>query len=419
MSNMDNHNEEEFALYTEKIVPKPAVKYKKLISGGKFVLKAVLFGMIASVVIAVLYPVLRDTIDDKKTPKELLTIEKDEYPSEEWVEGETEQAFSENPENVGTEHMSDGMSAVSRLKAVAADISRSMVTIDVYKTDVDNILMETQSATETVGIVIGQVSGEYIILTNYASVSDSASLVVKFSSATEVNAQIRGSSEIAQIAIVSVKESDIPSNERATIATAQLDNSYYVKQGDVVIAAGRLYGQNKAVDYGVVTGITTKSGIDNAYDIINTGLAYSEGDYGYLFNTAGNVVGISVSGERKTFAALGISDLKSVIQELSNGNQIVYLGIRGQNVTGTMATLYGLPVGIYVMEVELDSPAYEAGLQPGDIITGIDGNMVLTIQAFSEKLYQCGSDQQIFITAKRLGKDDYKEMTFTAVTTVR
>ena len=119
------------------------------------------------------------------------------------------------------------------------------------------------------------------------------------------------------------------------------------------------------------------------------------------------MVGISVSGERKTFAALGISDLKSVIQELSNGNQIVYLGIRGQNVTGTMATLYGLPVGIYVMEVELDSPAYEAGLQPGDIITGIDGNMVLTIQAFSEKLYQCGSDQQIFITAKRLGKDDY------------
>lgn len=416
---MDNHNEEEFALYTEKIVPKPAVKYKKLIACAKFILKAVLFGVIASVVIAFLYPVLRDTIEEKKTPKELLTIEKDEYPSEEWVDSETEQSFSEDLENAGTDHGSDEISTVSQLKGVTADILKCMVTIDVYKTDVGNILMETQSATETVGVVIGQVNGEYIILTNYASVSDSSSLVVKFSSATEVSAQMRGSSEIAQIAIISVEESAVPSNERATIATAQLDNSYYVRQGEVVIAAGRLYGQNKAVDYGVVTGITTKSSIDNAYDIIHTGLAYSEGDYGYLFNTAGNVVGVSVAGERKTFAALGISDLKSMIQELSNGNQIVYLGIRGQNVTGTMATLYGLPVGIYVMEVELDSPAYEAGLQPGDIITGIDENMVLTIQAFSEKLYQCGSDQQIFITAKRLGKDDYKEMTFTAVTTVR
>lgn len=47
---------------------------------------------------------------------------------------------------------------------------------------------------------------------------------------------------------------------------------------------------------------------------------------------------------------------------------------------------------------------------PGDIITEIDGNMVLTIQAFSEKLYQCESGQQISITAKRFGGDEYKDM---------
>ena len=96
----------------------------------------------------------------------------------------------------------------------------------------------------------------------------------------------------------------------------------------------------------------------------------------------GNVVGISMKNTKTTFSVLGISDLKSMIQELSNGNSPVYFGIKGQNVTGTMATRYGLPVGIYVTDIELDSPAYAAGIQPGDIITGIDGNMVLTIQAF-------------------------------------
>jgi serine protease Do len=47
------------------------------------------------------------------------------------------------------------------------------------------------------------------------------------------------------------------------------------------------------------------------------------------------------------------------------------------------------------------------------VITGIDGNMVLTIQAFSEKLYQCTSGQSMALTVKRLGKDGYKEIVFT------
>ena len=305
------------------------------------------------------------------------------------------------------------------LKNVATAAIKSLVLIDVYKTDMGNILTETQSATETVGLVIGQVNSEYIILTNAEVVRDSSSLVVKVSKATEVDAELVGSDTDTGIAIVSVKESQIPSKERSSIVTAQLDNSYSIQQGDIVVAAGRLYGQNKTVDYGMVSGISTKSGVDNSYEIISTGLAGIEGDYGYLFNMKGNVVGISMKNTKTTFSVLGISDLKSMIQELSNGNSPVYFGIKGQNVTGTMATRYGLPVGIYVTDIELDSPAYAAGIQPGDIITEIDGNMVLTIQAFSEKLYQCESGQQISITAKRFGGDEYKDMTFNAVIAVK
>lgn len=417
MVNTENQKDEGFALYTEKIIPKPAVKYRKLISGVKFVLAAVLFGVIASIVMIFLYPVLEQVAAQKEAPKEVWTIEKDEYPSEEEsASAEAGQMVPEEDEEVTAE---EGSAVSGMLKNTASNILKSLVTIDVYKTEMGNILTETQSATETVGAVIGQTNGEYIILTNAAMVSDSSSLVVKISKATEVSGVLRGSSENTGIAVVSVKESDIPPNERITVVAAQLDNSYSVQQGDIVIAAGRLYGQNKNIDYGVVSGITSKSGIDNAYEIISTGLSSEEDDYGYLFNTKGNIIGISAAGERKTFSVIGISDLKSMIQQLSNGSELVYFGIKGQNVTGTMATIYGLPVGIYVTDIELDSPAYASGIQPGDIITAIDGNMVLTIQAFSEKLYQCGIGQQISITAKRLGSDDYKEMTFIATTAAR
>lgn len=416
MGNTEHKEEDSFALYTEKIVPKPSVKYRRLIRAAKFFVAAVLFGLIASGVMLLVYPALEKRMVQRNTDKEILTIEKDEYPSEEQDNTETKETISED--GAGNEAITQATDAAT-LKNVATAAIKSLVLIDVYKTDMGNILTETQSATETVGLVIGQVNSEYIILTNAAVVSDSSSLVVKVSKATEVDAELVGSDTDTGIAIVSVKESQIPSKERSSIVTAQLDNSYSVQQGDIVVAAGRLYGQNKTVDYGMVSGISTKSGVDNSYEIISTGLAGIEDDYGYLFNMKGNVVGISMKNTKTTFSVLGISDLKSMIQELSNGNSPVYFGIKGQNVTGTMATRYGLPVGIYVTDIELDSPAYAAGIQPGDIITGIDGNMVLTIQAFSEKLYQCESGQQISITAKRFGGDEYKDMTFNAVIAVK
>lgn len=407
MENTKQHKEESYALYTEKIVPKPSVKYRKLISVLKFTSAAVLFGIIASVVMVFVYPLLEQKVGQKNEQKEVLVIEKDEYPSEEETT-DLKEAADEADMDLAAQ-----FAETLSLKNITASVAKSLVIIDVYKTDMGSVLSETQSATETVGLVIGQANSEYIILTNAETVSDSSSIVVKISNATEVDAQLLGIDTDIGIAIVSVKESQIPSKERSQLITANLDNSYSVQQGDIVIAAGRLYGQNKMIDYGMVAGIDSKGGIDNSYEIISTGLSSTEGDYGYLFNMKGNVVGISVSGLKNTFSVIGISDLKSIIQELSNGNRRAYFGIRGQNVSGTIATIYGLPVGIYVTDIELDSPAYEAGIQPGDIITEIDGNMVLTIQAFSEKLYQCESGQQISIAAKRFGGDEYKEIVFT------
>ena len=153
---------------------------------------------------------------------------------------------------------------------------------------------------------------------------------------------------------------------------------------------------------------------------MDVGLTCREDDFSFIFGTNGSLIGLAFYSETKeAMSVTGISDLKSTIQALSSGNGIEYMGIYGQNVTSTLATRYGLPMGIYIKEVQIDSPAYNAGIQSGDVITGIDEEMVLTIQVFSEKLYQCGNGQQIQVKVKRLGKDGYKEVEFPVTVGVR
>ena len=55
MGNTEHKEEDSFALYTEKIVPKPSVKYRRLIRAAKFFVAAVVFGLIASGVMLLLY----------------------------------------------------------------------------------------------------------------------------------------------------------------------------------------------------------------------------------------------------------------------------------------------------------------------------------------------------------------------------
>lgn len=176
MGNTEHKEEDSFALYTEKIVPKPSVKYRRLIRAAKFFVAAVLFGLIASGVMLLVYPALEKRMVQRNTDKEILTIEKDEYPSEEQDNTETKETTADDNYEAVLQ-----TTDAAALKNVATAAIKSLVLIDVYKTDMGNILTETQSATETVGLVIGQVNSEYIILTNAEVVRDSSSLVVKVS----------------------------------------------------------------------------------------------------------------------------------------------------------------------------------------------------------------------------------------------
>lgn len=405
---------ENYELYTEKIIVNPFAKYKKVMGVFKFIVAAVVFGLIASVVMAFTYPWLVAQRAEEAAKKEL-EFKKDEYPTEN-IGTETEAA------DVSHENATEDETVERQLSytEVIEKIKKSVVTITNGSGSVNEAVSDEEQGKATVGVIIGELDNRYIILTNNNAVSSFEEKYVVISDNTEIKAEFISSDNETNIALIDIAVENIPLDERLDIDVAQLDNSYLVKQGDAFIAMGRLYGKTKSADHGYVTGIMSESGIDNTYGIIDTGIRALFGDYCFLFNMSGNVIGVSRAiEENTTLKANGISDLKSMIEKLSADAEIVYLGIKGTNVTTSMAIKYALPYGIYIKEVALDSPAFRAGIQAGDVVTVFNGDSVLTIQSFSERLYRCSSGQDVTITVKRPGVSEYKELTFTAKLSVR
>ena len=139
-----------------------------------------------------------------------------------------------------------------------------------------------------------------------------------------------------------------------------------------------------------------------------------------MYNNIGNVVGISRdNAAQDQLSVMGVSNLKALIERLTENKPVNYLGIKMSNITPSISEKYNLPMGIYITSVVIDSPAYNAGLQAGDVIVALNHNPVLAIQSFNEQLYQYDSGQNINVTVKRAGRDNYRELLYVINPTVR
>lgn len=108
----------------------------------------------------------------------------------------------------------------------------------------------------------------------------------------------------------------------------------------------------------------------------------------------------------------GISDLKSIIELLSNGVHVPYLGITGVTVTEDIAEEQGIPVGVYVQEIAADSPAMAAGIQSGDVIVAIGKEKTITLSAYHSLLLKQETGSSVKLQGMRKGTDSYEEIDY-------
>ena len=101
-----------------------------------------------------------------------------------------------------------------------------------------------------------------------------------------------------------------------------------------------------------------------------------------------------------------------MIECLSNGESVPYLGITGVTVTEEIANEQEIPGGVYVQNVEADSPAMAAGIQSGDVITEIDKADVTTLSAYHAALMKQKTGDSIRIKGMRKGTDGYVDVQY-------
>ena len=189
--------------------------------------------------------------------------------------------------------------------------------------------------------------------------------------------------------------SEVSAETKADISIAPLGDSYNVKQGEPVLAIGSPMGYSDSVGYGIVTSTTNKvSKVDSEYGLITTDITGSSQGSGVIMNLDGEIIGIiaqSFANEdtKSLITGISISQCKELIQILSGNQGIIYMGITGENITSEISEKKGIPVGVFVEQVEVDSPAMQVGIQNGDVIVEINGETVETVKGYQQQLKAC------------------------------
>ena len=414
-------NEQEFDFIKEKIKSKPVNKRRLLLYLCGYVFAAVLFGVIVCVTFVALQPHITSWLypDDSS-----ITIPMDDMPDASEGEQESEKLEEEpvqEPQNqtVYVQEQLDvqGYQELQKqLYAIGKQANKAVVTVTGVTSGVDWFNTTYESENQASGVIIANNGQEFLILTEKKVITDAQSINITFIDGQTVPATLRKYHGNTGIAIVSVPITSVSENTMNQIAVATLGNSLVLGQGTTVLAIGSPLGTNYSILCGTITSAQNKvTTIDNNYTVFTTDMVGSENGSGLLINLSGEVVGILMqdynnAGSRNTITAFSISELKKVIEDLSNNQDIPYAGLKISTVTNAIAERYGLPKGVYIKEVIMDSPAMAAGLQVADVIVKMNGNYVESAEQYNEKLMQLHPGDTVTFTVKRQNGEEYIEL---------
>ena len=219
------------------------------------------------------------------------------------------------------------------------------------------------------------------------------------------------------LTILKVGLSELEDSTREGIELAPLGSSYGVTQGEPVMAIGSPMGYSDSVAYGVITSVTNKiSTLDTEYNLLTTDINGSGEGSGVLINLDGEIIGIiaqSYSTEDKDIiTALAVSQIKDLIESLSNDEARPYIGIKGQDVTAQISHRTGIPKGVLVTAVQADSPAMLAGMKEYDVVVKIGEDEISSFRQYRDRLDQLTPGQTVILTAMRRGAEGYAEVEF-------
>lgn len=433
MPDAEQNKQSDFMI--EKIKHRPINKRKLLRRTITTAAMAVIFGLIACLTFLILEPVFSNWLypeeepeivvfpeeDEEMAPEDMLVAEDEVEPApslQEAVESviledEQIQKILDNVE-FEKEHY---VQLYETMATYAKELSASMVTVTAVSSDVDWLNDTYENEGQTYGVLVASNGKEYLILTDKATIRQAENITVTFCDGTKQDAVIKQSDSQTGLAVVSVTIAEMEESTREAVKVATLGSSNFRNPvGTPVVALGCPMGTVGSMGYGMLVqtgGAMNK--VDANYKLLATDIYGSSDSTGVLFNMQGQIVGIitpnRISSDMKnSVTAIGVSELRKLIENMSNGKQAAYMGISGMDVTAEANQEMQVPYGAYVLEVAMDSPAMLAGIQSGDVIVEINDSSINNFTNYTAELLRLEAGQIVRVVVQRLVQDSYKEM---------
>ncbi|MBQ3898842.1 MAG: PDZ domain-containing protein [Lachnospiraceae bacterium] len=404
------------------------------------VVMAIIFGVVASLIILVLTPFLtKITTNSKSDSPTLVSFPEEEMSpeemlsdvmmqesaladmtSDELVDSSIELPLSEDQVSALLSRIHFDATKYRQMlismSSYARELGNYMVTITAVKSSVDWLSSVNDSSNVTSGIIVAENNVELLILADSQALQNADSITMSLRTGLTAKAYIKEIDDVTGLAIIGVSLKDIPSDLDIDSYIAPLGSSSSIYVGMGVVAVGSPQGVSGSIGYGIVTAAKNMvSDVDTFLYSYQTDILGSSNASGALFNMQGQVVGIITPRENDTtdntvVMAYGITELKDLIEKLSNSQKIGYLGIYGTNVTGEANQQLGVPMGAYVTKTEMDSPAMLAGIQVGDVIVGIDEQSVNSFLEYVTILHKHRPDEEIVLRVSRKSQSEYVEI---------
>ncbi len=255
------------------------------------------------------------------------------------------------------------------------------------------------------------------ILTNYHVIEGATDIVVTLDDGTSLEAELVGSDESSDLAVIRVKDAS-----SASLTPIEVGDSDALTVGEWVMAIGSPFGNEQSVSTGIVsalyrsTALPSTSGSSIYANMIQTDAAINPGNSGgALVNDKGELIGINSVIESYSGSSSGVGFAIPVNYAINIAEQIVdgktpvhpYLGVSLATVNALNARQNGLSVdaGAYVSDVAAGGPAAAAGIQKGDIITAVDGDAVSSADGLIIELREHEVGDKVTMTVVR-GKDE-------------
>lgn len=263
------------------------------------------------------------------------------------------------------------------------------------------------------GVIVDAAKG--YVLTNHHVVDGGSEISVTLKDGRELSAKLIGSDKETDIALLQVNA--------ANLTAIQIGDSYALKVGDYVVAIGNPFGLGQTVTSGIVSALG-RSGlnIEGYEDFIQTDASINPGNSGgALVTLNGKLVGINTAILSPAGANVGIGFAVPSSMAATVMNQLIAhgkvergeLGIGIQDLTPELAEALGLGDlrGALIANVVSGSPAEQAGLKTGDVVTATDGRPIGGATDLRNRIGLMPAGSKLSLTVKR--GDEEKVITAT------